>query len=198
MLSVMGLKSKITGAVALGLTCLPPALHYAAVGYLEAERYAVGTLYHVKLEALRYVGLQPIVDGKSIDELIDMAAERYGLESKMLHSIAKAESQKNPAVMSNKAALGVMQVLSSNYKECGLPHAAKLWDEALNIDCGARLFKQYLTQFGNYTHALVAYNYGPQNASKWLEKGGRHEHLPEETRKYLTTVMTNYGKRSFS
>ena len=198
MLNVMGLKSKVTGAVALGMTCLPPALHYSAVGYLKVERCVESKLTEAKLQWLSFMGLQPITSGKSIDELIDAAADRYGIERKMLHSIAKAESQKNPAVMSPKSALGIMQVLGSNYKDCGLPHAAKLWDEAANTDCGAKLFAQYMKEFGNYTHTLIAYNFGPENTRQWLKRGGSHDALPGETKKYLVYVMSNYGKRTFN
>lgn len=196
MLNVMGLKSKVTGAVALGLTCLPPALHYAAVGYLEAERYAMGAAYHAKLEALRYIGLQPIPSQQSIDDMIDAAADKYGIKRELLHAVAVQESKKDPTAYSPKSATGVLQIMPQNYKRCDLPHAGRLWLEEHNIDCGARILSEELKTFGNVTHALAAYNWGSGNVTKWLKNGGKMEHLPAETRGYIAKIMTSYGKLS--
>ena len=39
--------------------------------------------------------------------------------------------------------------------------------------------------------ALVAYNWGPENARKWIEDGEVFRSLPAETRQYIFNVFEN-------
>lgn len=185
MLNVMGLKSKVTGAVALGLTCLPPTLHYAATGYLEVERYAVGTLYQAKLEALRYMGLQPIQSQQSIDDMINAAADEFGVKRELLHAVVAVESKKNPTAVSHKGAVGLAQIMPANAKRCGLPHHGRLFVEQENLRCGAQILSEEIATYGNLPDALRAYNGGPKAIKgKFVESEA-----------YVLKVMAELGKR---
>lgn len=185
MLNVMGIKSKITGAIALGLTCLPATLHYAATGYLEVERYAAGTLNYAKLETLRFMGLQPIQSQQSIDDMIDAAADEHGVRRELLHAVVSVESRKNPTAVSNKGAIGLSQVMPANAKRCGLPHHGRLYLESENLRCGAQILSEELKTYGNVPDALRAYNGGPKAI-----KGK----FPE-SEQYVVKVMAELGRR---
>lgn len=181
---LMRLKNRITGMVVAGTVMLPPGLHYAAEGYLEAERYMAGVAYHWKLEALRYVGLQPVPSKASIDDMIDEAARKYGLRPELLHAVVQVESRKNPTALSNKGAMGLGQVLPSNAKRCGLPHHGYLFVEAQNLDCSAKILSEEIKTYGNVPDALRCYNGGPKAI-----KGK----FPE-SEAYVVKVMAEMGK----
>lgn len=52
------------------------------------------------------------------------------------------------------------------------------------------MLKQYN---GNLVHALVAYNWGPGNANKWIARGADPAQLPQETRNYVPKVLSKAG-----
>lgn len=179
------LKHKITGMVVAGTVLLPPGLHYAAEGYLDAERYLTSAAYHYKIEALRYVGLQPVPSDKSIDDMIDAAADKHGIKRPLLHALAITESNKSPTAVSHKGAIGPLQVMPFNAKRCGLPHHGKLWDEATNIECGAQILSEELETYDrDIGKALRAYNGGDKCVKAKCS----------ESEAYVVKVMSNVGK----
>ena len=72
----------------------------------------------------------------------------------------RTESAFNPEAQSPAGAIGLMQVMPANYKRCGLPHRAKLWNERINAECGKlKSFREELATYkGNLINALKAYN----------------------------------------
>lgn len=181
----MRLKNRITGMIVAGTVMLPPGLHYAAEGYLEFERYVGGAAYHYKLETLRYLGLQPIPTDASVDAMIDQAADRHGIRRPLLHALAVTESGKSPTAVSPKGAIGVLQVMPFNAKRCGLPHHGRLWDEATNVECGARILAEELATYkGDVGKALRAYNGGDKCVKARCS----------ESEAYVVKVMSNVGR----
>lgn len=189
------LRAKITGGLVAATVVLPTGLHYAANGYLTAEEWAGQTATHYKLEALRWVGLQPVAEGKSIDELIDQAARRYGLKPELLHAVIHQESRKNPTAYSIKGAIGPGQIMPFNHSRCGLAHPGRLWLEEENIPCAARILSEELRQFKDLRLALMAYNWGSGAVSKWVKEGRQPARVPTETREYVTSILADIGKR---
>lgn len=55
---------------------------------------------------------------------------------------------------------------------------------------GHDYLKAMMSKYGNLEHALVAYNWGPGNADKWLASGAKWNDLPRETRQYITKVKS--------
>ena len=49
----------------------------------------------------------------------------------------------------------------------------------------ARMFSRY----GNWSDALAAYNWGPGNLDAWIAAGRLIERMPEETQRYVATVL---------
>jgi soluble lytic murein transglycosylase-like protein len=189
------LKAKITGGVLAATMVLPPGLHYAATGYLTLEERVANTAYHWKLEALRYVGLQPVPTQTTIDQILNQAAQKYGLSPALLHAVAQQESKKNPTAYSLKGATGVMQIMPFNHARCGLAHPGRLWLEEENIPCGARILSEELRSYRDLRLALMAYNWGSGNVQKWIKAGRPESQVPAETRQYVANILADVGRR---
>lgn len=116
------------------------------------------------------------------------AAARAGLPSAFVESVAKTESGFDPAAVSPKGALGVMQLMPVTAKALGAdPH-----DPAQNIDAGARLLRELLLKYnGDVVKALAAYNAGEAAVD-------RYQGVPPypETQHYVNTVVRDYLNHS--
>lgn len=117
----------------------------------------------------------------SLGEIIKRNCEKYRLEEGLVHAVIKAESNYNPAAVSNKGALGMMQLMPGTAQ---LLNVEDPLDAEENIGGGSRYLRQMLDEFnGNLDFAIAAYNAGP-NAVR------RHGGIPpyEETRTYVKRV----------
>lgn len=113
--------------------------------------------------------------------LIFAAAQKYGLDEKLLARVIAVESNFNPAAVSRKRALGLMQLLPETASRYAV---GKVFDPAENIEGGARYLRDLLARYhGNLKLALAAYNAGPQAVD-------RHGGLPPfaETHNYVRKV----------
>ena len=97
-------------------------------------------------------------------ELADAAADRYGLPRELVRSVMAAESGFQPAAISPKGAIGLMQLMPGTAQLLG----ADAHDPAQNVDAGARYLRDLLEKY-NYglRHALAAYNAGPGAVDKY-------------------------------
>ncbi len=114
------------------------------------------------------------------------AANTYGLDVKLLKSIAYAESNFNPKCTSHAGAMGVMQLMPSTAEGLGVTDA---YDARQNIMGGAKYISIQLERYdGNITLALAAYNAGPGNVKKY-------NGVPpfEETQNYVKKVLKCYN-----
>jgi hypothetical protein len=120
------------------------------------------------------------------DELFNEIARTYNLDPRLLHAIAKVESNYNPRAVSPKGALGVMQLIPSTARLVGV---SDLFDPRENIHGGARYLKYLLDKFGDLTLALAAYNAGPKAVEAY---GGIPPY--EETQRYVRSVLSLYQR----
>lgn len=114
------------------------------------------------------------------------AAARAGLPPNFVESVAKAESGFNPAAVSPKGAIGVMQLMPATAASMG----AEASDPAQNIEAGARLLRDLLLKYkGDVVKALAAYNAGEAAVD-------RYQGVPPypETQHYVNTVVRDYLK----
>lgn len=114
-------------------------------------------------------------------DIVRHYSSRYSLEEGLVHAVIKAESNYNPAAVSRKGALGLMQLMPATAR---LLNVSDPFDAEENIRGGSRYLRQMLDEFnGNVDYAIAAYNAGP-NAVK------RHGGIPpyEETRTYVKRV----------
>ena len=108
----------------------------------------------------------------------------------------QAESSGNAATPdSSVGARGLMQIMKKTAEEktgYGVNYNLsydELFDPVKNVKYGADYFKGLKKYFGNDRDALIAYNWGPDNAKDWLEKGGKLRKLPKETRDYVKKIL---------
>ena len=103
----------------------------------------------------------------------------------LIKAIIMAESSFDPKAVSNRGALGLMQLMPQTAESLGVADA---FDPGKNIDAGARYLRQLLNHFsGNVELALAAYNAGIQNVLD-------HNGIPpyRATRIYVEKVLTYY------
>lgn len=120
-----------------------------------------------------------------LDQLIERASRRYGVESGLVRAVIKAESNFNPRAVSAAGAQGLMQLMPATAKGLGVTDA---FDPEQNVMAGTRFLKSLLDRYeGNLDAALAAYNWGPGNVDR------KPERLPRETRDYLAKVKQYYS-----
>ena len=90
--------------------------------------------------------------------IIEEAANRYEVDSAMIKAIIWAESSFNPEAISEKGALGLMQLMPSTARSLGITDC---FNPEENIHAGVKYFKQLMTRFDDDPRlALAAYNAG--------------------------------------
>ncbi|MEN6330716.1 MAG: lytic transglycosylase domain-containing protein [Smithella sp.] len=124
------------------------------------------------------------LDNSNLDSIINKAAGKYGVDSDLIRSVIKTESNFNSRATSPKGAMGLMQLMPGTARDLGVKNA---YDPEENIMGGTRYLKTLLNRYdGKVDLALAAYNWGMGN----LEKNP--ERLPRETSNYITRVNSHY------
>lgn len=128
----------------------------------------------------------------SIDEAVEKASRKYGVDKKIIMAVIKQESSFNPNAVSSAGAQGLMQLMPGTAAGLGVKDA---FDIEQNVDGGTKYLRNLLDMFGNCKEmALAGYNAGP-NAVK--RRGMRNKNelykMPTETRDYVNKVMKYYG-----
>jgi len=131
------------------------------------------------------------VDMQKIYNAVNVASEKYGVDSNLILSIIKQESDFDPYSTSSCGASGLMQIMPQNFASVGIKDQ---YDVDQNINGGTKLFKEYLNQFnGNTEMALMAYNGGPGTMQKrGVSSASDLYKMPEETQNYVPRVMGYY------
>jgi len=127
--------------------------------------------------------LHGVVDYSS---LIEDEARSQGLDPALLQALIRVESGFNPAAVSNKGAMGLMQLMPATAKRYGVGDA---FDPLQNIRGGTKYLKDLLQMFNQDLElVLAAYNAG-ENA---VIRHGRRIPPYQETINYVPKVMRHY------
>jgi soluble lytic murein transglycosylase-like protein len=118
--------------------------------------------------------------------VVGKAADRAGVDRDFVRSVARIESDFRQEAVSNKGAIGLMQIMPSTAKYL---HVDAM-QEQQNALGGAKYLRMLLLRYhGNSALALAAYNAGPAAVD-------RYAGVPpyKETRNYIVKVTRAYDQ----
>jgi soluble lytic murein transglycosylase-like protein len=124
---------------------------------------------------------------RTYDPVVRKVAQRLGLEAELIHAIIRAESNYDSFAVSDKGALGLMQLMPATAKAYGVND---YFDPEQNIEGGAKYLKDLIKLYNGATKlVLAAYNAGQEAVKKY--KG-----IPPyaETRAYISRIQAAYTK----
>ncbi len=126
------------------------------------------------------------VSSKEIDEAIDKAAQKHNVDANLVRALIKQESNFNPSAVSNKGAMGLMQLMPGTARQLGVSDP---FDPQQNVDAGVKHLKQLLDNYnGDVRLGLAAYNAGEGAVA-------RNNGVPpyRETQNYVKRITERAG-----
>jgi soluble lytic murein transglycosylase-like protein len=147
----------------------------------------------IKPALARYLSDHPNL--KKFEPLMKSAAEEFSIDVALIKAVIAAESGFNPAAVSPKGAVGLMQIMPATAERYGLRPdrtrsiAQKLADPRINIRFGARYLRDLRNLFPDQPQLILAsYNAGEAAVQKYRNT------IPPypETRNYVQIVTQFY------
>jgi soluble lytic murein transglycosylase-like protein len=130
----------------------------------------------------------PLLADKPYQEEVVQAAKEHKLDPALVHAVIAAESNYNPNAVSEKGAVGLMQVMPDTGRRYGV-QAKELKQPQTNIRAGAQYLADLIAMFdGDLKLALAGYNAG-ENA---VLRHGRKVPPFAETQAYVPRVLRFY------
>jgi len=137
-------------------------------------------------------------------QIIHNTADKYGIPSSLVFSIARQESAWEFDATSRMGARGLMQLMPATAKQTAkkaqLSYSKdKLFEPQYNITLGSHYITGLLAQYDDHRAlAIASYNAGPHRVKQWLKKTNAAlpldvwvEIIPfKETRKYVQNVLS--------
>src|SRR5215475_1825200 len=125
----------------------------------------------------------------SLRTLVDTISRNHGVDPSLVRAVIETESNFNRWAVSNKGALGLMQLIPDTGRRYGV---RDFFDPQQNVDGGVRYLRFLLDKFnGNLDLSLAAYNAG----ENLVERLGRVPPIPETTT-YVHKVRAIYKEKS--
>lgn len=138
-------------------------------------------------------------------EYVEKYSKEYKVDSLLVYSIIKAESNFNEGATSDRGACGLMQLMDNTAKEIAdnevidYESGTTLYNPEKNIMLGTKYYSDLKEQFKNDAIALAAYNAGSGNVQKWIDDGiiksdgSNIENIPfKETNTYVRKILNDY------
>lgn len=118
-------------------------------------------------------------------DLISRAAQEFNVDGSLVRAVIWQESRFNPSAVSNKGAMGLMQIMPATFDECALAVGALYpFDPNDSIRCGTYYLSKLIARFnGDYNKAIMAYNAG----AAYIERTPLNE-VYSQTQHYLAQV----------
>ncbi len=152
--------------------------------------------------------LLKIIYPKTYSEIVSTYAEEYNVEENLIYAVIKAESNFDSKAVSNREAIGLMQIVEETAIDVAKRNQIEIDTENIteelldidnNINIGTKYLSTLLTQYGNMEIALAAYNAGIGTVNNWIEKqviqadGSDIENIPyKETNNYVRKILRDY------
>ncbi len=119
---------------------------------------------------------------RQFSPLVDRVARDHRLDPHLVHAVVQVESAYDPAAVSTKGAVGLMQLMPGTADRYGVPDRL---DPQRNLSGGVRYLRDLLMRFDDVVLALAAYNAGENAVARY---GNRVPPYPE-TRRYVNKVL---------
>jgi soluble lytic murein transglycosylase-like protein len=145
-------------------------------------RQQISSVGMMLLACIAFLFASPQEDLKArYDPIIQKLAARHGVPADLVHAVIKAESNYDQFAVSEKGALGLMQLMPETAMKY---RVLNVLDPEQNIEGGIKYLKDLIKQYhGDRNLVLAAYNAGQTAVEK-------HNGVPPypETRNYLKRV----------
>ena len=121
-----------------------------------------------------------IIYPKTYKEVVQIYQEKYNIDENLIYALIKAESNFDNKAVSNRSAVGVMQLMEETAKDVAKKNNIEInYDNIkeellkvdVNINIGTRYLASLLEKYGNKEVALAAYNAGIGTVDNWIDKG---------------------------
>lgn len=154
-------------------------------------------------------GLDHKIFPQKHQDFVSKYSKEYGVPEYIVYSTIKVESNFDSGAVSNKGAIGLMQITPDTFDWLQmLMHESldqrMLYDPETNIRYGTYLLSYLYDQFGNWETVHAAYNAGMTRVKGWLgtpeysDGDGNLKNIPfDETRAYVKKIadtVTEYKK----
>jgi len=156
----------------------------AMIDFLVAVGFEPTAVYAVPGTQQQF-STTPVADASKVsdyDSLITRHASQQALRPELVRAVIQVESGFNARAVSNKGAIGLMQLMPATARALGVDPSKP--EE--NIEGGVRYLAELIAMFGGIELALVAYNGGPGFARRYARGDTA---LYGETRDYVRKVL---------
>jgi hypothetical protein len=129
----------------------------------------------------------PVSGDCDLDWTIFHAAQREGVDPRLIHAVIHQESGYDSKAVSPVGARGLMQLMPATSKRFNCDDPS---NRTCNVEAGTKYLAWLLKRFnGDVKLALAGYNAGEGAVDKY-------EGIPPypETQNYVTRIVSNYGK----
>lgn len=151
-----------------------------------------------------YISLMKKVYPLKYKEEIVQYSNYYGIEPCLIFAVIKVESDFDKDAVSNKGAIGLMQITPKTGEYIAKLSGAKkydLLDAETNISFGCYYLSYLYDKFDKIETVICAYNAGEGNVSEWLKNeeysndGESLRVVPySETREYIKKIKKTFEK----
>ena len=145
-----------------------------------------------------------VIYPQKYSEYVEKYAKEYQVDKELIYAMIKAESNFRKEAVSNKEAIGLMQILESTANEVAKELEKEVTKEELlnpdlNICLGTKYISNLIKKYNNIELAIAAYNAGIGNVDTWIKEGiiqkdgSDIENIPfKETNNYLRKILRDY------
>lgn len=169
-------------------------IDFSKLGLTEEQTQSLGYGGQERIaSAINDISFSMKSDDKRIEEAVEKASRKYGIDKELINTIIYHESRFKPEVTSSAGAMGLMQLMPGTAKAMGVENPYDIED---NVMGGTKLLRNLLDTYGNSKElALAGYSAGTGTVERLGVKSKEDIHkLPYESREFIQYVMKNYGK----